>query len=243
MAEGLPRRLRYAFMLQVAIASLVIVAGTWVAMVVVRREIAEHAMHEEVAYFWQMRAVDPAHEPPDESRLRGYVATGGDESRLPQELRGLAPGMHTLRRQIVMVDDRAGTRLLLAYPRTEMNMRAAQMVAAPLLLALHALAGSAWFTYRNARRIVAPLDLIARSVRDSGVGIAAHLLETIFERFWQVGADDRRGLGLGLYICRQIVEQHGGHLRAESDGEGRGASMTMWLPDAGPADACPPEGA
>ncbi|HEU4990975.1 MAG TPA: HAMP domain-containing sensor histidine kinase [Luteimonas sp.] len=166
MAEGLPRRLRFAFMLQVAIASLVIVAGTWVAMVVARREIAQHAMQEEVDYFWQMRAVDPAHQPPDESRLRGYVAAGGDESALPVELRGLAPGMHTLRQQIVMVDDRGATRLLLAYPRTEMNMRAAQMVAAPLLLALLALAGSAWFTYRNARRIVAPLDWIARSVRD-----------------------------------------------------------------------------
>ena len=60
MAEGLPRRLRLAFMLQVAIASLVIVAGTWVSVVVARLEIAEHAMQEEVDYFWRMRAGDPA---------------------------------------------------------------------------------------------------------------------------------------------------------------------------------------
>jgi signal transduction histidine kinase len=137
-----------------------------VSVVVARQEIAQHAMQEEVDYFWQMRAVDPAHEPPDESRLRGYVVDGGDESRLPQELRGLRPGMHSLRQQIVMVDERGPTRLVLAYPRTEMNVRSVKMVVAPLVLALLALAASALFTYRNARRIVAPLDWLARSVRD-----------------------------------------------------------------------------
>ncbi len=166
MPEGLPRRLRYAFMVQVAIASLVIVAGTWVSVIVARQEIAEHAMQEEVDYFWQQRAADPAHEPPDESRLRGYAVTAGDESVLPQGLRGLGPGMHALRDLVVMVDERGDTRLVLAYPRTEMNLRSVKMVAAPLVLALLALMASALFTYRNARRIVAPLDFIARSVRD-----------------------------------------------------------------------------
>jgi signal transduction histidine kinase len=153
-------------MVQVAIASLVIVAGTWVSVIVARQEIAEHAMQEEVDYFWQQRAADPAHEPPDESRLRGYAVTAGDESVLPQGLRGLGPGMHALRDLVVMVDERGDTRLVLAYPRTEMNLRSVKMVAAPLVLALLALMASALFTYRNARRIVAPLDFIARSVRD-----------------------------------------------------------------------------
>jgi signal transduction histidine kinase len=166
MPEGLPRRLRFAFMVQVAVASLVIVSGTWVSVVVARQEIAQHAMQEEVDYFWQMRGVDPAHEPPDESRLRGYVAEGGDESSLPSELRGLAPGLHTLDEQVVMVDRRGATELVLAYPRTEMNARSVKMVLAPLVLALLALAASALLTYRNARRIVAPLDWLARSVRD-----------------------------------------------------------------------------
>lgn len=166
MPEGLPRRLRHAFVWQVVIASLVIVAGTWVALVVARQQIAEHAMQEEIAYFWRQRALDPAHQPPDESRLRGYVAVGGDESALPPALRGLPPGLHMLRDEVVMVDQRGDTRVVLAYPRTEMNVRSLQIVVPPLLLALLALSASAWFTYRNARRIVAPLDFIARSVRD-----------------------------------------------------------------------------
>jgi len=166
MPEGLPRRLRHAFVWQVVIASLVIVAGTWVALVVARQQIAEHAMQEEIAYFWRQRALDPAHQPPDESRLRGYVAVGGDESALPPALRGLPPGLHMLRDEVVMVDQRGDTRVVLAYPRTEMNVRSLQIVVPLLLLALLALSASAWFTYRNARRIVAPLDFIARSVRD-----------------------------------------------------------------------------
>ncbi len=166
MSEGLPRRLRLAFMLQVAIASLVIVSGTWVTVILARQEIARHALQEEVDFFWQRRATDPGWQPPFESRLRGYAATGGDDSPIPQGLRALPPGMHLLEHQIVMVDVRGDTRLVLSYPRSEANLRSAQMVAAPVLLALLALAASALFTYRNAKRIVAPLDWIARAVRE-----------------------------------------------------------------------------
>lgn len=66
-------------------------------------------------------------------------------------------------------------------------------------------------------------------VSDSGEGIPANLLEAVFERFWQVGKNDRRGLGLGLYISRCIVEAHGGAIRAES-APGNGTSMIFTLP-------------
>jgi signal transduction histidine kinase len=54
------------------------------------------------------------------------------------------------------------------------------------------------------------------SVLDTGTGIPADILEMVFERFWQVGKNDRRGLGLGLYISRSIVDAHGGRIWAES---------------------------
>jgi signal transduction histidine kinase len=54
------------------------------------------------------------------------------------------------------------------------------------------------------------------SVTDTGPGIAPDHLEAIFARFWQVGRTDRRGLGLGLYISRCIMEGHGGRIWAES---------------------------
>jgi len=69
-------------------------------------------------------------------------------------------------------------------------------------------------------------------VSDTGVGIPAPLQEAIFERFWQVGKNDRRGLGLGLYISKCIVEAHGGRIWAES-GAGQGTRLCFTLPAAG----------
>jgi signal transduction histidine kinase len=70
-------------------------------------------------------------------------------------------------------------------------------------------------------------------VSDTGAGIPGHMLESIFERFWQVGENDRRGLGLGLYISRCIVEAHGGRIWAEST-LGEGSKVCFTLPCAGP---------
>ncbi len=54
------------------------------------------------------------------------------------------------------------------------------------------------------------------SVLDTGTGISEDMLEAVFERFWQVGKNDQRGLGLGLYISKCIVAAHGGRIWAES---------------------------
>lgn len=53
-------------------------------------------------------------------------------------------------------------------------------------------------------------------VKDSGSGIAPEELPHIFDRFWQAKKSVRRGTGLGLTICRAIVQAHGGEIRAES---------------------------
>lgn len=71
------------------------------------------------------------------------------------------------------------------------------------------------------------------SVIDSGVGVPSGELEGIFERFHQVQARDRRGLGLGLYISRCIVEAHGGKVWAELPPDG-GMALHFTLPRATP---------
>jgi signal transduction histidine kinase len=70
-------------------------------------------------------------------------------------------------------------------------------------------------------------------VQDSGVGIAADFLPHVFERFRQASSGDSRsytGLGLGLSIVQSVVQLHGGSVRAESEGVGRGATFTVTLP-------------
>jgi signal transduction histidine kinase len=76
---------------------------------------------------------------------------------------------------------------------------------------------------------VAPIGEDVRfAVSDTGKGIPADKLETIFERFLQVTAD-RRGVGLGLYISKCIVSGHGGKIWAEST-IGKGSTFYFTLP-------------
>jgi PAS domain S-box-containing protein len=67
------------------------------------------------------------------------------------------------------------------------------------------------------------------TVSDEGAGIKPELLPEIFDRFRQ-GERATGGLGLGLAIVRHIVELHGGVVRAQSAGEGQGATFTVELP-------------
>jgi PAS domain S-box-containing protein len=70
-------------------------------------------------------------------------------------------------------------------------------------------------------------------VSDTGRGINADVLPHVFERFLQADSSTTRehsGLGLGLAIVRHLAELHGGTVRAESAGEGQGATFTVDLP-------------
>src|SRR5687767_10583353 len=70
-------------------------------------------------------------------------------------------------------------------------------------------------------------------VSDTGSGIAPAFLPHVFERFRQADGSSTRshgGLGLGLAIVRHLVELHGGRLTAASEGEGKGATFTVYLP-------------
>jgi len=66
-------------------------------------------------------------------------------------------------------------------------------------------------------------------VQDSGSGIAAADLPRVFDRFFQ-GTNAGKGTGIGLTIAKAWVEAHGGKIWAESDGEGKGATVMFTLP-------------
>jgi signal transduction histidine kinase/ActR/RegA family two-component response regulator len=73
------------------------------------------------------------------------------------------------------------------------------------------------------------------SVRDTGIGIPRESLENIFDMFSQVDRSIERssgGLGIGLALVKGLVEMHGGQVRAESEGEGKGSTFIVTLPAA-----------
>ncbi len=73
-------------------------------------------------------------------------------------------------------------------------------------------------------------------VTDTGPGVPVAFRERIFEKFFRVEhhqedeAKDVRGAGIGLYLCRQIIEAHGGSIRCETGADGRGTRFVIDLP-------------
>jgi two-component system, sensor histidine kinase and response regulator len=103
----------------------------------------------------------------------------------------------------------------------------------------------------NARKYSAagsPIRLVVRqengacivSVHDSGVGISSEMLPHIFERFYRVPGIEVQtgssvGLGLGLYISKQIVERHGGRIDVQSVKD-QGSVFSITFPLSSPSD-------
>jgi signal transduction histidine kinase len=75
-------------------------------------------------------------------------------------------------------------------------------------------------------------SFIRISVHDNGVGLSKEQIDHIFDEFYKT--DDSRhkldSTGLGLSICKRIVEKHGGKIWAESPGPGRGATICFTIP-------------
>jgi signal transduction histidine kinase len=71
------------------------------------------------------------------------------------------------------------------------------------------------------------------AISDQGVGIPGEELETIFQRFYQADGSTTRtsgGMGIGLALCHEIIDAHGGSVWAESEGEGCGSTFFIRLP-------------
>ncbi len=74
---------------------------------------------------------------------------------------------------------------------------------------------------------------ITVTVKDTGIGMTPEQLNKIFEKFYQIDDPNKKkieGVGLGLYIAKEIVEAHGGRIWAESDGPGAGSRFCFTLP-------------
>src|SRR5690606_23080994 len=168
MPQGLPRKLRRAFIVQVVLASVAVVAGALVTGSLVRETLADRQLRNEADAFWSGLARDPAYPPPRTAALRGYFVAAGDAGdHVPTGLRGFGEGISTLpgHRKLV-VDERPSGRLYLAASFELLDavvMRAGVVAVALVLLAIYF---GTWLTYRTSKRLVAPVSWLARQVAD-----------------------------------------------------------------------------
>lgn len=166
---ALPRKIRVAVILQVALAGALVAFGSFAASSYVRERVLQEALEREADYFWEQRKLDPAYRAPQTRTMRGYaVDRGGSASQVPEVLRHLPPGFHELEGAglVVLVDDHPEGRFYATYPSERARELTLAMIAAPVVLALLALVLSGWLTYRVARRLVAPMGWLAGEVRN-----------------------------------------------------------------------------
>ncbi|HAI46063.1 Sensor protein QseC [compost metagenome] len=167
MPHGLPRKIRIVFILQAVLASLGILLGAWLVSLVIKHSLVSSALQEEAAYYWQLHEASPMQPPPNTQNIRGYLLEAGRSPlSLPPNLRALPPGFHELKGddQLVLVDARAEGRLYLVFLRSRAEMLAFWFGIVPVLLTLLAVYGVTWITYRASKRLVSPVNWLARRV-------------------------------------------------------------------------------
>ena len=173
MPQGLPRKLRTVFTLQAVMASFAVVIGFYFAGMVVKESLETRRLHAEAASYWSGRERDPAYPLPHTSTLRGYFvpAHGSTEAApLPEAFRSLPAGIHKL-----SLRNRSSKVLVDRHPEGQLYIQASfrlveQVVLwtglVSLLLALLAIWTVSWFSYRRARRLVIPINRLAKDVAE-----------------------------------------------------------------------------
>ena len=126
----------------------------------------------------------------------------------------------------------AGHELEVSVPDTEIQLQADPHRLAQVISNL--LNNAAKYTSRGGSiRLAAEVqrDTLSVRVEDTGKGIPAGMLERIFEMFAQIDSpSDHGGLGIGLTLVKSLVQMHGGTVRAESAGPGKGSTFHLQLP-------------
>jgi PAS domain S-box-containing protein len=126
------------------------------------------------------------------------------------------------RRGIELSLDMAATPIEVVGDRTQLQ----QVVLNLVMNSAEAMTASSTAKHINIRCAVEE-QLVSVSVSDTGRGVPIHELERVFEAFYSTKAD---GIGMGLSICRSIVEAHGGRIWASLGENGDGALFTFTLP-------------
>lgn len=174
-----------------------------------------------------------------EDLLDAEAAERGELSVKPRQ----APASGLLRRAVELAEHCAqakGVRLTLRGPDVDAPVLAdpARIVQVLQNLLANAIRHSEAGTGAVEVRLHEAGEELVVEVSDNGRGIAPERLKRIFEKFYRGDEESGRGsLGLGLYIARSIVAQHGGRLWARSAGPGKGASFYFSLPKYDPEAA------
>jgi len=166
MPQGLPRKIRIAFILQVVVVSLAIIACGWVVSSVIRHGFVQRVSEAEAEDFFMRHAGNPAYPVPNSRTVDGwFVPAGAPAVDVPSDVASMPPGFHELEGdEAVRVERRAEGTLYLAYDRSKINGLLYSFAVMPIALALVAVLLVSMLTYGVSKRLVAPVNWLAREV-------------------------------------------------------------------------------
>jgi signal transduction histidine kinase len=169
-------KLWVAFVVQLAAISAVTLLSVYGAWIVLRDVLIQQALIEETGHYWQRVARDPGAQLPDTYNMHGYMVGVGRDDLVPEPLRALAPGYHSVlvgeKSDLVYVsrpppalEALAGARLMLVFEQEQVDKLALWFGFVPLSLVLVVIYAATWFTYRASRGAVSPVIWLANQVR------------------------------------------------------------------------------
>ena len=168
-SESLSRKIRWIFILQGVVASVLVTIGTLTGGYLLRETLLKQRIITEADRVWELVQDDPDDVPPISSVYDvHFVPTGGMPDGVPAQLRSLTPGVHRVddpRWRLAYISQRAqGTLYLrLAPGLTDRLVRWISLLATGL--AILSIAFISWLGYRRCKRIIAPVARLTRSVQ------------------------------------------------------------------------------
>ena len=167
---NLHAKLVKVFLIQIALISLVAIAGIYAAKATLEDVLVRAALEGEAQHFWDMRSEDPAFPLPNTMNLKAYMAERDNYSQLPPALQELGPGLKRAelagQQPIVYVEDKGDRRLYLIFDEVKVSRLALVFGLLPLAMVLVVLYLLAWIAYRQSHKAVSPIMKLSRAVNE-----------------------------------------------------------------------------
>jgi len=167
---NLHAKLVKVFLIQIALISLVAIAGIYAAKATLEDVLVRAALEGEAQHFWDMRAEDPQFPLPNTMNLKAYMAERDNYSQLPPALQELGPGLKRAelagQQPIVYVEDKGDRRLYLIFDEVKVSRLALVFGLLPLAMVLVVLYLLAWIAYRQSHKAVSPIMKLSRAVNE-----------------------------------------------------------------------------
>ncbi|MUV13838.1 sensor histidine kinase [Noviluteimonas gilva] len=209
MPQGLPRKIRIAFLLQVVLVSLAVVIAGWLVSLVIRVGFIRSASEAEATDFFAQKALDSTYQLPHGRNFKSwFVRDGYIPIGLPAGVAQLPVGHHDLRSQDmqVRVAKGAGGTLYIVYDQDRIDRLMYAYAVLPVALGLAAVFAVSLLSYRVSKRLVTPVNWLAREVaawdpRQPNIdALAPHRLPA------DIGSGEARQLAKALHTLGERVE-------------------------------------